>query len=166
MTDRNHNSLNLPYSQGQIIFLLLLRISIGWHFAYEGLSKIIHPGWSSAGYLMDSRGLFASFFQSMAANEGLMKVVDLLNIWGLILVGLGLILGLFSRVAKIGGILLLLLYYLSHPPFLSAGYLIPSEGNYLIVNKNLIEMLAIAVLYVFPTARIIGIDRLIFGKQS
>jgi thiosulfate dehydrogenase [quinone] large subunit len=154
------------YSQSQFILLLLLRIAIGWHFAYEGLSKLISPSWSSAGYLMDSQGFLSGFFRSMAANEGLMNLIDLLNIWGLILVGLGLILGIFSQIAKIGGMLLLLLYYLSHPPFLGANYLIPSEGNYLIVNKNLIELLALGVLYVFPTSRITGIDRIIFGKNK
>jgi uncharacterized membrane protein YphA (DoxX/SURF4 family) len=28
-----------------------LRIAIGWYFLYEGWSKLLHPGWTSAGYL-------------------------------------------------------------------------------------------------------------------
>jgi thiosulfate dehydrogenase [quinone] large subunit len=39
------------------------------------------------------------------------------------------------------------------------------EGSYLIVNKILIEMIALAVLFVFPTGKRIGIDRLICRKN-
>ena len=35
--------------------LLLLRIAVGWHFLYEGVVKLFDPGWSSAGYLAESR---------------------------------------------------------------------------------------------------------------
>jgi len=35
------------------------------------------------------------------------------------------------------------------------------EGTYLWVNKTLIEIFAMAVLLVFPTGRIFGLDRLI-----
>lgn len=52
----------------------------------------------------------------------------------------------------------------AQPPIMSAEYMFPGEGSYLWVNKNLIELLALAVLYVFPTGHIIGIDRL-FKKE-
>jgi thiosulfate dehydrogenase [quinone] large subunit len=82
----------------------------------------------------------------------------------LILIGLGLILGFLARPACIFGILLLSLYYLSHPPFPGLRYAVPNEGSYLIINKTLIELLALVVLYVFPNSKIIGIDRFIFNK--
>jgi thiosulfate dehydrogenase [quinone] large subunit len=88
-----------------------------------------------------------------------------MNIWGLILIGLGLILGVFTRLAAVSGIVLLSFYYLSHPPLAGLGYIIPSEGNYLIVNKTLIEVFALWVLYLFPTGKWIGIDRFIFWKS-
>jgi thiosulfate dehydrogenase [quinone] large subunit len=91
--------------------------------------------------------------------------MDQLNIWGLILIGLSLILGLLSRPAIIGGILLLSLYYLSHPPFVGIRYAVPSEGSYLVVNKTLIELFSLAVLYVFPSSKYIGMDRLIFNRR-
>jgi len=93
-------------------------------------------------------------------------VIDFLNIYGLIAIGLGLMLGLFSHAALWSGILLLALYYLSHPPCFWLKYSMPAEGSYLFVNKILIEMVAMIVLLVFPTSRIIGIDRLIFGKRK
>ncbi len=89
-----------------------------------------------------------------------------MNMWGLIAIGLGLILGCFSRIALSGGIVLLLFYYLSLPPFVGLKYGLPMEGSYLIVNKNLIEMVTLIVLLLFPTSKIVGIDRLIFRRKN
>ncbi len=155
----------LHYSNRQIALLVVLRILIGWHFLYEGLSKLLNPDWSSVAFLLDSKGFLSSFFYSLASNPEILRIVDFLNVWGLILIGLGLILGLFSRISIIAGIALLGTYYLSHPPFVGYTFSVPSEGSYLWINKNLIEMAALAVLLVFPTWQRIGIDRLIFKRK-
>ena len=42
----------------QLYGLVTLRVLIGWHFLYEGISKIINPYWSSAAYLLDSKWIF------------------------------------------------------------------------------------------------------------
>lgn len=144
--------------------LVVLRVLIGWHFLYEGLSKLVNPDWSSVGFLLDSEGFLAPLFNSMASDPGILKIVDFLNVWGLILIGLGLMLGLLTRVSIIAGIALLGMYYLSHPPFVGYSFSVPSEGSYLWVNKNLIEMAALAVLMVFPTSGQTGIDRFIFKR--
>lgn len=102
----------------------------------------------------------------MAQNPGVLKVIDVLNVWGLIIIGFALIVGFLSRPAIISGIILLGLYYLSHPPLVGIRYEMPTEGKYLLVNKNLIELFALAVLYVFPTSRIIGLDRFLFGDPN
>ena len=99
------------YSLYQSVFLVLLRISIGWHLLYEGAVKIINPDWSSFGYLMDSKGVFTGIFKFMATHKDVLQAVDLLNIWGLLLIGLGLILGLFTRLSVACGILLLSFYF-------------------------------------------------------
>ena len=150
------------YSGFQLSFLVILRVFIGWHFLYEGITKLVNPDWTAYGFLNDSGWFFSGIFQNMANNPGTLRIVDFLNIWGLILIGLSLILGFLSRPAILGGIVLLAMYYLSHPPFVGIEYAIPSEGKYLWVNKNLIELAALAVLYVFPTSRKIGLDRFIF----
>jgi thiosulfate dehydrogenase [quinone] large subunit len=75
------------------------------------------------------------------------------------------LLGCFTRVATIAGIVLLALYFLAAPPFVGYVYSMPSEGSYLIVNKVLIELAGLVVLLAFPTGRIIGLDRLIFWKK-
>ncbi|MEX2369871.1 MAG: DoxX family membrane protein [Bacteroidales bacterium] len=152
------------YSNLQLWTLVILRVAIGWHFLYEGIIKLLNPNWSSVGYLMDSKGWFSGIFQSIAGNPDMLQVADFLNVWGMILIGAGLILGLFSRLASYGGIVLLALYYLSHPPLLNAVYAIPSEGSYMLVNKNLIELITLVVLTMFPTSGIVGLDRFIFRK--
>ncbi|MFO7671698.1 MAG: DoxX family membrane protein [Bacteroidales bacterium] len=150
------------YTITQVWALVILRVAIGWHFLYEGLTKLFNPDWSSLGYLMDSKGFFEGVFQSLAGNPGALNVMDFLNVWGLILIGAGLIVGLFTRTALISGIVLLAFYYLSHPAIIGANYAIPSEGAYLWVNKNLIEMFALWVILLFPTWKSVGLDRFVF----
>ncbi len=147
------------YTNTQIGWLVIMRILVGWHFLYEGIAKILQPGWSAYPYLMDSQGFFAGFFHSLAADPTLLSVVNILNMAGLTVIGLSLILGFFSRPACIGGILFLLLFYLSHPPFIGARYMMPAEGSYLWIDKNIIEIVILVVLYYFPTSHIIGLDR-------
>src|SRR4030042_2510473 len=147
------------YTLVQLIFLVILRVSIGWHMLYEGAIKIINPDWSSFGYLMDSKGIFAGVFEYMATHEEVLRIVDFMNMWGLFLIGLGLMAGLFTRLSVISGIILLWLYFLSHPPLAGIQYIIPQEGSYLLVNKTLIEIIALCVLLVFPTGRAAGIER-------
>jgi thiosulfate dehydrogenase [quinone] large subunit len=153
------------YTNLQTFLLVALRIILGWYFLYEGLVKIANPDWSSFGYLMDSEGVFAGMFHSMASNTDVVAVVDWLNKWGLTMIGLGLMLGLFTQLALFFGMLLLIMYFLSHPPLASVSYILPQEGSYLWVNKTLIEIVTIAVLLVFPTGHIFGMDRLIFKKK-
>jgi len=132
---------------------------------YEGITKLLNPNWSSLGYLMDSKGLFGGMFHAMAGNAGVLNVMDFLNVWGLVLIGAGLIVGIFTRVAAISGIVLLAFYYLSHPAIIGVSYAIPSEGSYLWVNKNLIELIALWVIVLFPTWKNIGMDRFLFNKK-
>ena len=154
----------ISYSRAQTLWLVVLRLLIGWHFLYEGIVKFFNSSWTSYHYLMDSQGIFADLFYALADNPTLLSVANFLNVYGLILIGLGLILGCFSKLSSIGGIILLVFYCLSHPPFIGAEYLMPTEGSYLWVDKNLIEIGALMVLIYFPTSRIIGLDRFIFQK--
>jgi thiosulfate dehydrogenase [quinone] large subunit len=151
----------LQYSGLQLTFLVALRMLIGWHFLYEGIVKLINPYWTGAPYLAEARGLLAGLFHGWAADPGMMAIVDFLNVWGLILIGLGLLFGLLTRPATIAGAVLILLYYVANPPLLGFHFSMPTEGSYLIVNKNLIEFCALLVLTVFPTGHEVGFDRLL-----
>jgi thiosulfate dehydrogenase (quinone) large subunit len=150
-------------SRAQVISLVVLRVLIGWHFLYEGLSKLTTPGWSATGYLLQSRGPFSALFRWMAANPSVLSTVNQLNMWGLTAIGLGLVLGCFTRVASAAGLLVLLLFYLCNPPFVGYFYSIPTEGSYLVVNKNLVEAAALAVVFFTDSGRALGLDRLIAG---
>ena len=88
---------------------------------------------------------------------------DLVTMWGLTLVGLFLILGLFTRLASLAGIGFILLFYLATPPFIGYFYSIPSEGSYLIVNKNLVELCALVVILVTRSGLFAGLDRIVHG---
>jgi len=159
-----HNQKEIVYSTWQAISLVILRVFIGWHFMYEGLIKITSPNWSAKLFLSQSKGIFSGFFNFLASSNTLLHFIDAVNMYALLLIGLGLILGMLHRTTLISGIILLGLYYLAMPPFTGMQYNIPVEGNYLIINKNLIEMAAMFVLLYFPTNKIFGLDRLLFRE--
>jgi hypothetical protein len=84
-----------------------------------------------------------------------------MNMVGLTLVGLALVMGLLTRFASVCGILLLALYYVANPPLIGTEFGVPSEGHYLVINKNLVEMAALLLIMAFPTQRLPGLDRLL-----
>jgi thiosulfate dehydrogenase [quinone] large subunit len=148
--------------------LVLLRTLIGWHFVYEGYYKLILPGWSRAGaplrdwtasgYLNAATGPFADVFHRMAGS-GAMAWIDVLVPVGLLLVGLSLLLGLFTQLGAAGGLALLTLFYVSSIPTTGVP-MAGAEGTYLLVNKTLIEWAALLVVLAARTGRIAGLDLL------
>lgn len=159
-TARAGNESVSGFSCTHQVFLVLLRVLIGWHFLYEGYLKLSVEGWSAAGYLNNARGPLAGFFKELAQSGRGLSLVDQLNIWGLTLVGGFLMLGLFSRLSSVVGVFFLAMFYLSNPPWPGVSP-VPGEGSYLIVNKNLIELCALLVLAAIPTGRIAGLDLLL-----
>ena len=152
---------NKIYSPIQVFTLVALRILIGWHILFEGFSKLLNPSWSSSGFLSESKWILSGFSHWIVSHAGVLNMADILNTWGLIAIGLGLILGLFTRVAAISGAILLFIYYLNNPPLIGMEYSVPTEGSYLIVSKTLIEAVALVALAVFPTGLFAGVDTLI-----
>lgn len=152
-------------SNWQSGLLVALRFLIGWHFLFEGISKLVHPEWSSVAFLMESKWIFSGIADWITSNQGVLNAVDTLNTWGLIAIGLGLILGLFTKWAAIAGTVLLALYYLFIPPFIGMETAAPQEGNYLIVNKNLIEAVMLLLIAVSPAAKNFGLD-ILFNRRS
>lgn len=170
---------------------VLLRIVIGWHFLREGVVKLSHPTWSAIGYLNGSWGPFSPLFNWIATNPEVMGIglLDLSNImmpWMLTISGLGLMLGLFTRLSTLLAMGLLAMFYCAAPPIdpgiaMQAGelfafpefmshlhhsqwamnHMIGNEGNYVIVNKNLVEFFALGALLMLDTGKMAGIDVLI-----
>ena len=137
-------------------YLILLRIFVGWHFFYEGIIKAYNPSWTAKGYLLGADGFMNGFFYWLG-DDSLIPLVDTLNIAALLFAGFALILGIFERAGAWVGVLLLTFYYLAHPafPWLDQGV---SEGSYWFVNKNLVELAALLVLYQMPTGKYFGIE--------
>ena len=155
-----HMEINLSKKQTNI--LVIFRLLIGWHFLYEGVTKLYNPGWTSVAYLNSATGPFKGLFVWLS-GDGMITMVDYLNIIGLVGIGLALILGFWERIAGVAGFILLLFYYFSQPPFPGVEQ-IGTEGNYFLVNKNLIEAIGLLVIYYFPTGKYFGIS-LLFGKK-
>jgi thiosulfate dehydrogenase [quinone] large subunit len=148
------------------VALVLLRTLIGWHLVYEGLYKLMLPGWtragqpvngfSAAGYLNAATGPLADVFRSLAQSTWL-GAVNAIVPTGLLLVGLSLTLGLLTQAGCLGAMAFLALFYLSAIP--TSGMPQPgAEGAYLIVSKNLIELVAVLVIFSFRTGQIAGLD--------
>jgi thiosulfate dehydrogenase [quinone] large subunit len=137
--------------------LLVLRTLIGWHFVYEGYFKLLRPAWgrdgspldawSSAGYLRGATGPLASTFQAIG-NSTWVGWVDVGVAVALVLVGLSLMFGVFTRIGCLGALVLLTMFYVSAIPT-SGLPEVRTEGAYLFVNKNLIEAAAVLVVMLF-----------------
>jgi len=138
----------------------VVRIAIGWHFLYEGLVKIVDGNWSSAPYLAGSEWIFAPVFNAMAESTVVIGVVDFMNMYGMLLVGAGLILGLLTRWASAAGALMLFFYFVAYPPIPGYTVGVPVEGNYLWVNKTLIEFFVLTGFIFLSSAYHFGLDRL------
>jgi len=160
-----------PFQQATLI---LLRTVIGWHFLYEAYYKMVTPAWSpagaplprwtSAGYLKGASGPLAGLFQRMI-NAGWTPWIDRTVKVSLLLIGLSLILGLFTRVGSWGALILLALFYVLYLPLMG----VPqpnNEGTYLIVNKTLIEAVAVCVLLAFDTGAIAGLDLILHRRSA
>jgi len=152
-------SVDRGVSAVQLTMLTALRVAAGWHFLYEGIAKLMTANWTSQGYLAVSKWIFAPFFQWIAATPPALAAVDFLNMWGLTLIGLGLMLGAMTRTAAVFGMILISLYYLANPPFIGMDFGVIAEGSYLIVDKNFVEFFALAVVAIFPASSYLGLDR-------
>jgi thiosulfate dehydrogenase (quinone) large subunit len=151
------------FARGPMLAITFLRILVGWHFFYEGLTKLNAPSWTAAGFLKQAKGPFASQFHALAANPNMLANSDQITMWLLTIVGACLILGLFTRLACLGGIAFLLMVYFAAPPWIGYFYTVPTEGSYLIVNKNLIEAAALAVIFFTGSGLVYGLDRILSG---
>lgn len=139
----------------------IFRILVGWYILYEGIDKLLTPGWTAEVYLMNTRWIFSGLFHQIAENPGIMKIVDFINIWGLIFIGISLFIGLLVRYASIFGALLLLLYFVAYPPIPGFTFGTVVEGSYIWVNKTLIILSVLIIFILLPNGFGFGIDRLI-----
>ena len=149
----------------QLSVMVILRMAIGWLLLYEGIGRAMNSSWSLTGYLSGSRGFFAGYFISLTTHSNLRSAIEIINEWGLILIGMGLLFGLFSQFFSLAGLVFALIGYLSHPPFFGLNYTSIVQGSYLIVNELFILFFLFLLFVLFPTSHLVGLDRLIFWKK-
>jgi len=138
--------------------ITVIRAAIGWHFLYEGISKLFAGNWSAASYLNNTYGFLSGFYHWMVASPGRLEVVNFLNVWGVILIGLALFIGLFARWASLAGVLLLVFYYFTYPPFGFSTY--EGDGSAYIFNPILIEAITLVFLFYYKEKGY-GLDNLL-----
>lgn len=132
-----YNYLKVKLDYKKLIFVAL-RVSLGFLFLWPFINLL--PGWISGnspttGFLLHStKGIFAGFFQSLANNT----IVDALYMFGLFAVGTALVLGIYKKLAAIGGTIMLILFYAAA---------LPPEHNP-IIDEHIIYILVLWVLCV------------------
>ncbi len=87
----------------------------------------------------------------------LLRIIDLATIGGLTGLGLLLLLGLFTRPAAFAAACMIFGFYLAMPPLPGLPEA-PGPEHSLIINKNLIEVFALAALACLPTGIWFGLD--------
>ena len=143
--------------------IFLLRISLGILMFYAGITKLMNPNWSAAGYLRSAK-TFGSFYQSLT-GPAVIPVVNFINEWGLTLLGISLILGIGVRLSSLLGSAMLLLYYL---PILHFPYV--GDRSY-IVDEHIIYILVLWLFYFSRAGQIWwGLESwfasLLFGRRN
>ncbi len=131
------------------ITLFLLRVSLGWYMFYAGITKVLDPSWSAEGYLKGAK-LLPGFYLWLT-SPGIMPVTNFINEWGLTLLGVSLILGLFVRWSAPLGALLMLLYYIP------LGIIHP-DAHSLVVDQHVIFGPLLVYLALVEAGKIWGLD--------
>lgn len=138
-------------SKAAKIGLLIVRLSMGWLFLYAGITKILSPAWSAAGYLKGAE-TFPRFFNWLT-QPGILPIVNILNEWGLTLLGISLLLGFLVRISSYLGALLMLLYYLPNLNFPYAG------AHSFIVDEHIIYMTLLVFFALIQAGTYWGADQ-------
>ncbi len=91
--------------------------------------------------------------------------IDWSTMIGLTVLGALLIFGLFTRCAAFGAACLLFSFYLAMPPLPGVPEL-PGPEHSFIINKNLIEVIALLAIAALPTGRWFGVDAWFAGWRA
>jgi len=121
------------------LFIVLLRVALGWLFLYKGFSAIVDPSWSIAPLIQDPL-TFPEFYNTI--SDPLVVAYLSYAIKGLFLIiGGCLILGIGVRTVSFLGMALMLFFYF---PLVQFPYV---KGSYYIVNEHIIYLLLFLYMY-------------------
>jgi len=130
----------------------VLRVLLGWFMFFAGIEKVLNTEWSAQGFLLTAKTfptIYAWFAEPLNSWW-----IDPLNAWGITLVGVALLLGVFTRPAAFSGALLMILYYFPHVdfPYLEHGF---------IVEEHIIYAVAFILVALVPKEEQCGLGNLL-----
>ncbi|HEX8931802.1 MAG TPA: DoxX family membrane protein [Patescibacteria group bacterium] len=131
--------------------LFVLRIAIGWLMLYAGWEKISAAHFSAAGYLKGAQSLTGLY--SWFAQPGNIGWVSFLVEWGLLLIGIALIIGAVVRLASVLAAVMMVLFYFPILTFPHVG------ANYFIVDDHVIFFVVFVLLAIAHAGRFWGLDK-------
>lgn len=137
------------------------RVALGFIFLWAGIEKIeteLGGRFATSGFLGHVAGPFAFLFTGMAGNP----VVEYLLVWGELMIGISLVLGVFTRVGGISGAVMTALFYISTLPAMTATF----QGSYLdfLMSKNALVSYYVVYVFIFVAflflvpGRFLGVD--------
>ncbi len=130
--------------------ILITRVLFGWMFFYAGITKVLNPNWS-AGFYLEGAKTFSRFYAFLLQPD-ILPIINFINAWGLTLLGLSLIFGLFVRISAPLGAILMVMYYFPILDFPKAG-----DHSYL-VDEHILYAVTLMLLSVLKAGEYWGFD--------
>lgn len=146
---------NTSFNRGVVLFF---RVAMGWTFLYAGITQLIDPQFSVAGFLGTTK-TFHAFYAWFASPE-MAPLTNILVPWGHFLIGLALVSGLLVRASGVFGILLMITYYFAHMDF----PYVESHFNF-IMDYHLVYAVAIAFVMAARGGEVFGLDGWLGRRQ-
>jgi len=144
---------NLTFRYVDVIlpFTFLLRVAMGWIFVWSGFDKLLGD-WTSAGFLVNAtQGPLEGWFTDLGTNSAAVDVIDGLVIWGQILIGITLILGVATRFSLFWAGAMMFMFYIAQFP--------PANNPFL--DEHIVYIGLFLLLGALGAGRILGLDALI-----
>ncbi|MFB6177346.1 MAG: DoxX family membrane protein [Halobaculum sp.] len=129
-------------------WVLFLRLLAGWWFLHAGVRKYTTPGEFSAGWFLEQRGTVVSPILTVFAVGVTEAAVNVLVPLGELLIGVGLLLGLLTRLASYFGASMMFFLYFGTEQW-RRGF----------VNGELLGLVLFLTLVVFGAGRVLGVDQ-------
>ena len=146
----------------QQISIVALRFAIGWSLFLQGYDKLVATSWSAASGLRSATGPFATLFHHLAEWRWVVAAADRVAVFGLVTLGLLLMLGLLTRTSSSLAVALLLGFLLVHPPLPLSGFGVFSpDGADGCTSRAVLEVLGLIACLAFDSGRIAGVDVLL-----
>lgn len=140
-----------PRMTTERLILFLMRMAMAWTFLYAASHQVFEPGWSATGFLAHTK-TFHGFFQ-VFTGPVTGPITSFLVEWGHLLIGLSLLLGLFTRASSVAAIVLMVLYWMAHMDF---PYI--SDTNNFLVDFHLVYGLVLWLIVVRHAGHVWGLD--------